>query len=228
MKKIFLFLTMILVALAAFSCDTNDESYYLYDLNNDGPVTIMGVSETYSKELEIPKTIDGKTVTAIGDYAFYNNQYIREITLPDTVITIGQCAFADSLNLVSINIGKECQVIGLQAFEGCSSLETITLSKALIRIEDLAFSGCTLLKSFDPPSTLETLGIDVFDECEQLVINSEGCPAIEKYAEEYKIPTGFSETDDFQLLKIIILTATALIAILVLRYVIKKIKKKNV
>ena len=227
MKKILCPLIMFFIILSLLSCDTNDESYYLYDVNEDGTLTIMGVSETYSKELKIPKEIDGKTVTAIGDYAFYNNQYVREIILPDSILSIGECSFADSCNLKTVSLGKNCKTIGLQAFEGCSGLKKISLSNALQKIEDLAFAGCTRLESFNPPSTLDEIGINVFDECEQLIIDTTDCPVIDDYAKVHKIPTGFTESDDYQLLKIIILTAIVLSAIIVLKVIFKKIKKRH-
>ncbi|MBE6672172.1 MAG: leucine-rich repeat domain-containing protein [Ruminococcaceae bacterium] len=227
MKKILFTIIFIVCALTITSCDTNDASYYLYDVNEDGTLTVMGVSETYSKELSIPKQIDGKTVTAIGDYAFYNNQYIRKITLPDSVLSIGECAFADSRNLSSVKIGKQCLTIGLQAFEGCSALKTIRLSDTLTEIKDLAFHGCTLLESFDPPKTLTKIGIDVFDECEQLIINAKDCPAIEEYAKIHQIPTGFTESDDYLLIKIASLSAAAIASLLLFRYILKKIRKKT-
>lgn len=227
MKKFILPFIILLLLAALPSCDTNDASYYLYDQNKDGTLTIMGVSETYSKELVIPGEIDGMTVTAIGDYAFYNNQYIRKITLPDSIITIGECTFADSCNLSSVSIGKNCETIGLQAFEGCNALETISLSKKLKTIKDLAFSGCTLLEEFAPPASLETIGIDVFDQCEQLIIDSSDCPTIDAYAKQYGIPTGFSQTDDFQILKIVLLSALALTVLFGIKFAFKKIKKSR-
>ena len=218
---------MVIIAALLFACDTNDESYYLYDVNEDGSITVMGVSETYSKELSVPAQIDGKTVTAIGDYAFYRNTDIRKITLPDSVVTIGECAFADSDNLTSINIGKNCKSIGLQAFEGCISLEKIKLSGQLLTIEDLAFNGCIRLESFSPPASLNEIGVDVFNDCEQLIINPKNCPVIEAYANTHGIPTGFTESDDYQILKIAILTALALAIILAVHLIIKKIRKKT-
>jgi hypothetical protein len=227
MKKFILPFIILLLLATLPSCDTNDASYYLYDQNKDGTLTIMGVSETYSKELVIPGEIDGMTVTAIGDYAFYNNQYIRKITLPDSIITIGECALADSCNLSSVSIGKNCETIGLQAFEGCNALETISLSKKLKTIKDLAFSGCTLLEEFAPPASLETIGIDVFNQCEQLIIDCSDCPLIDAYAKQYGIPTGFSQTDDFQILKIVLLTALALTVLFCIKFSFKKIKKSK-
>ena len=106
-RKIAIFLCILCAVLLA-SCSYNDASYYLFDENEDGTLTVMGITETYSKHIKIPSTINGKTVSAIGDDAFYNNQYIREVTIPDTVKSIGERAFADSENLSTVSIGKNC------------------------------------------------------------------------------------------------------------------------
>ena len=127
----------------------------------------------------------------------------------------------------SVSIGKNCESIGLQAFEGCTGLKEITLSDCLTEIEDLAFAGCSLLESFDPPATLNKIGVDVFDECEQLVIDTTNCPAIDQYAKEHGIPTGFTDTNDYQLLKIIVLSVLVLGILIGAKVIFKKIKKSR-
>ena len=228
MKKLLLFSILFICILLFCACEFRDESYYLYETDSNGDLTIVGISETYSKKLKIPEKIDGKTVTAIGDFAFYNNDKIRSIELPDTILTIGECAFADSDNLNTVIVGKSCQSIDVQAFEGCVSLKKIDISDSKIEtIGDLAFSGCLYLSKFDPPSTLTEIGTDAFNECEQVVFNVKNCPAALEYANENHIPTDFSDTDNFLIIKILVISFALAGIFVLISYFIKKRKKSN-
>ena len=72
----------------------------------DGNVTITGHVEDVSGELVIPETIDGKTVIAIKENAFENCAEITEVQIPDTVKTIGVCAFFNCEKLEKIDISS--------------------------------------------------------------------------------------------------------------------------
>ena len=226
MKKISFFLVCLLCLSLFAGCAYQDASYYQYEENDDGTVTIVGIDETYSKKLEIPGKLDGKIVTAIGEYAFYNNDYIREILLPDSITEIGECAFADANMLTTVTLGDKCKIIGLQAFEGCDVLSEINLSEKLEVISDLAFNGCIRLDEFNAPASLKFIGTGAFDNCEQLIMITENSTVATEYAETNRIPTGFSSSDGYIILKLIIGTAVLLTVVLATGYFLKKIRKK--
>ena len=112
--------------------ETNPE-YFAYTESNE-ELTITGLSDIGKAELNngttsfiIPETIDGKTVTAIGDMAFLGvspdesmtpNEYskITSIKIPNTVTSIGIGAFMGIASLSSINIPNNIQYIGDSAF----------------------------------------------------------------------------------------------------------------
>ncbi|MBQ3425640.1 MAG: leucine-rich repeat protein, partial [Clostridia bacterium] len=96
----------------------------------DGNATITGYKGNASA-LAIPSTIDGYTVTKIGDSAFNKNQNIRVITLPNSIINIGEYAFSNCKNLSMINLSHSITHIGAYAFEDCTSLEKIEIPKSL-------------------------------------------------------------------------------------------------
>ncbi|MEI0559945.1 leucine-rich repeat domain-containing protein, partial [Brachyspira intermedia] len=77
-------------------------------------------------------------ITTIGKYAFELNWCIKEIVIPDSVITMGFAAFSN-----------------------CDRLEKITLGKGIKRIDEiLVFGYCDVLKEVDTSrcSSLEYLG----------------------------------------------------------------------
>jgi len=77
-----------------------------------------------STSLVVPATIDGLVVAGLGDAAFFQNQTLTQITLPDTLRTIGNSTFSGALGLTTITIPASVTTIGANAFLGASNLQT--------------------------------------------------------------------------------------------------------
>ena len=105
----------------------------------DGTVSITGCDKKASGELTIPATIEGKTVTRIGDEALRNCSSLTSITIPDGVIGIEVWAFANCSSLTSITIPDSVTSIGEGAFSECTSLTNITIPDSVTTIENFAF-----------------------------------------------------------------------------------------
>ena len=67
----------------------------------------------------------GNSVTSIGDLAFYDSVSLTSMTIPDSVRSIGNRAF-EYCGLMSVIIGDSVTSIGSSAFPYCNSLESIT------------------------------------------------------------------------------------------------------
>ncbi|MGN1386575.1 MAG: leucine-rich repeat domain-containing protein, partial [Bacillus sp. (in: firmicutes)] len=112
--------------------------------------------------VEIPDTIDGKIVTAIGNQAFYNCSNITCVTFgEDSQLTsIGDYAFYSCKNLTSIEIPNSVESIREYAFVDCTSLESVTFGKnsQLTSIGDYAFYYCEKLNSIEIPYSVKSIG----------------------------------------------------------------------
>ncbi len=73
----------------------------------------------------VPKTINEKPVTILGEYSFYQQTEMTEIHLPSGIETIEEGAFYRCYALTSITIPKTVTQIGTDAFFRCSSLQNI-------------------------------------------------------------------------------------------------------
>lgn len=77
----------------------------------------------------------------ISDYAFYDTDQLDNLKIPDSVEYIGEYAFFSCDHLVSLLFGHDLRAIGREAFGCCLNLREITLPSALSRETDAPFSG---------------------------------------------------------------------------------------
>lgn len=96
------------------------------ELLDDGTWEITEYSGTESN-LVIPGEFSGKKVTSIGYDAFYDNDSIVSVTIPDSVTVINYSAFDYCVNLESVNIPDSVTYISAQAFYDCASLKSINV-----------------------------------------------------------------------------------------------------
>ena len=100
---------------------------FSYKENEDGTITITGYSGSDSI-ITLPSEIDGKTVTGLAGFSFYNNTYLKEITISDNVTVIEEETFSNCTRLTNITIPASVTSIASNAFSKCSSLSEISVS----------------------------------------------------------------------------------------------------
>ncbi len=77
--------------------------------------------------IAIPETIDGYSVIGIGDQAFSGSDF-TSITLPETIVSIGEFAFSSCGNLTAIHIPTSVSSIGVAPFSHSTQLAKITVA----------------------------------------------------------------------------------------------------
>ena len=110
------------------------------------------------------------SVIAIGDRAFSGCPHLQEINLPDSVISIGNEAFSGCTSLSRITIPNSITKIQYRTFLNCQSLESINLPKSVTYIGEDAFSGCSRLQSIKLPESLNDIDGNPFNGCKNLEI----------------------------------------------------------
>lgn len=141
----------------------------LLSIDKNGSVKATNTLKTSNiTPLSIPYSINGIKVTAIADNAFYNCTKLKEITIPDSVTSIGQYAFAYS-GLTGITIPSSVTSIEKEAFRDCKNLKGLSFSGTnYVEIGYAAFKGCSGLISIDFGNRYTTLGNDAFADCTSL------------------------------------------------------------
>ena len=107
---------------------------------------------------------DGRCLIKDGELISFAPCGLTQYTIPDSVTSIGDAAFANCTSLTSITIPDSVKSIGSQAFYFCTSLTSITIPDGVTSIGDYAFLGCNSLKEvYCKPTTPPTGGFLMFD-----------------------------------------------------------------
>ena len=112
MKRVLsLLLIIVLLVTNAFlfsSCKIGASEGLVFTLNKDREtVTLVGTSNCVDADVVIPARFNGKKVTAIGDDAFCDHIYVRSITIPASVVSIGKNVLNPTGYTVSFRIYLE-------------------------------------------------------------------------------------------------------------------------
>lgn len=121
---------------------------------------------------------NGSLLETIGYRAFYEGRQhtFTEISLPSSLIEIGEDAFYNCRSLINVIFEKDdngnCKIenIGARAFGWTSNLIQITLPKSIKSLGVLAFNRCGNLESvtFEEGINITNLEARAFEECRNL------------------------------------------------------------
>lgn len=154
---------------------TGDTLAITYDGTGTGEMTDYDDSRNapWGSYLSSISTITvGEGVTKVGAYSFsmFTEGNTITVTLPSTLITIGNYAFMGTHGLHAIVIPDNVNYIGEAAFSDCLYLDTVTINAAgsvLQSIGNDAFVN-TAITSISLPDSLTTIGNNAFNGCQQL------------------------------------------------------------
>lgn len=157
-----------------FTLKENETGYIIAKYRSKDPI------------VEIPSYIDDKPVVRIEDMAFKGKD-IEEITIPDTVTSIGERAFCECKKLHKVTLPKEIKIDHV-AFYDCASLADengfVIVNDILFRymgnekdivvpdnvkiIDDGAFERSKTLESIVIPSSVTAINNAAFYGCRKL------------------------------------------------------------
>ncbi len=173
--------------------DTYDDGYYSYLEHGEGLLSITDYHGSYDN-ITLPSSYKGMTVTQVANSAFYDEQLVRIVTLPDTISTVGEHAFdnylSGSIYQVNLNQGllairtyafartgfrelvlpDSVKIMDARAFTECQNLKTVTIGKGLTGISREAFAYCPSLAEVVIPSNVTAIGTEAFHGCSSLKI----------------------------------------------------------
>ena len=157
---------------------------YIYKLLSNGTAEITE-SDFYIETANIPSTIDGYTVTSIGEKAFWMCINLTEVIIPDTVTNIGKDAFGMCEKLETIIIPESaflctpwlenrrsgCVYINniLYKYKGeCAPGTEVIVRDGITTIAESAFADCRNIVSVIIADTVTTVCEGAFANCTDL------------------------------------------------------------
>lgn len=145
-RKLLLFLAIAATVALQASDICIDGIYYLFE-GDEAVVTYKGANARenpsyYKGAITIPATVTYEskvyTVTKIDEGAFYMDEYVTEVNMPNTITVIGRAAFAYT-SIIEANIPDGVDSIASDAYNGLF-LEKISIGKSLRKFDLSSFS----------------------------------------------------------------------------------------
>ena len=157
----------------SFGNDVSHPNYYAYNFYITGSLELEEELEeipdyTFKHCESLENVTIPNSVTSIGESAFYYCKSLTSVTIPDSVTSIGNNAFSGCTSLTSVTIPDSVTSMGNNAFSGCTSLTSITIPDSVTSIGESAFSGCTSLTSVTIPNSVTSIEDNAFDGCTSL------------------------------------------------------------
>lgn len=112
----------------------------------DGELIVQEEEAQQQEKKGIPKytIVDGRIV---ADQAFYRNQALQNVAIPEGVTEIGQFSFARS-SVTQVTVPEGVTAIGYGAFYHCDALTEVTLPQTTELVEPKAFEHTAWVANF--------------------------------------------------------------------------------
>lgn len=105
-------------------------------------------------------------VVELPTKSLYYKYYLTEVTIPSSVIRIGESAFESCSNLLKVTfVSSETEqemTVGANIFKSCYKLEEVTLPSYMKEIDVTMFDGCALCRTSSSRTTQTTRVLTAF------------------------------------------------------------------
>ena len=154
---------------------------FTYSINSSDTNTVTITDYTGSDSVvDIPPLIDGRNVTHIGNDSFYGNKTLQVISIPQSVVDIGDRAFSRCYDLSSVVWTYGITNIQTSAFSYCENLTHISLPSSVIIIDDSAFYYCEELIALTLPPSVSSIGHHCFERSGLSTVSILGTTSLEQ------------------------------------------------
>lgn len=137
-----------------------------WSLSEDGVLTIKGTGDMY--DYDNLGLDDGNYPPDAKPYhAPWSEEYVASVVIMPGVASVGNCAFLNMEQLVSVDIPGTVKSIGCQTFSGCKKLKHVEVPEGVEKINQDAFQSSGL-EVITLPASLRGLNHSAFADCDEL------------------------------------------------------------
>lgn len=124
--------------------------------------------EAFFEQELITEVIIPNSVTSIGHYAFYGCKGLTEVTVPNSVTFLGKGVFFENSNLEKVQLPESLTEIpdGLLL---STAIKEIAIPASVKRIGQAAFQNCLNLTNVEVPNTVTEIDEYAFSLCSNLI-----------------------------------------------------------
>jgi len=181
MKKITLTLTLLLgITFSVFAQKYDDEKDFTVEIIDNGNAVRITKYEGNKNVVSIPSKIQNLPVTEIGKETFKDYTILTSITIPNSVTSIEEGAFADCTSLTALNVAVDNNAYtaenGILYTKNKTALVVYPAGKTgafiipnnVTSIKKYAFHGSTSLTSVTISKSVSGIGNYAFYDCTNL------------------------------------------------------------
>ncbi len=96
---------------------------------------------SYEYAIDVPASIDGYPVSAVGSSSFSDNHRVTGVYIPDSVVSIENSAFKNCQQMNAVYLGSSVETIGDNAFENCDDLRFVDIPDSVNTMGENSFAG---------------------------------------------------------------------------------------
>ena len=130
--------------------------------------TKMICDSAFKKCTSIKNLTMPNSVVSIGKFMCLGLEKLESVVLSDKIRKTPMSSFENCKSLVNVRLPRMLKEIDTMTFEGCTSLENVILPKGLAKIDTAGFENCTSLVSVEMPSRMSKIGTAAFKGCTSL------------------------------------------------------------
>ena len=129
---------------------------------NNTPVKFISNNNVFSNSKSITSVTIPSSVVSIGDGAFSGCTNLTKVIMPNSIKTIGDYAFSDCTNLSEMKLPDSVTFIGCYAFKGTKWLENYKNDFIIMNNSVLSYVGSSLNSSVEVPDGITSIGYSAF------------------------------------------------------------------
>lgn len=142
-----------------------DYNYQILQLEvQKGITSVSGLCSCYKlREVSLPEGL-----ISLGKLTFMDCWELQEIRLPKSLKTLGEGTFASCFALTEIELPEDLETVGEGALMNCLSLTSVVIPASVTEMGDRPFSGDWALKTVEIKGNVPRLSNYSFHECDAL------------------------------------------------------------